>query len=73
MIRKPQPVSTIIRNMWGFDNTYTPWDGDQERGIRPRTTPLTRAEMAAKKAYYRSHTARLQSAMRASPIARPQS
>lgn len=70
MKRKPQPVAAIVRSMWGFDNTYSAWDGDQERGVKPRTTPMSRAELAAKRAYYRSHTARLASAMRASPVGR---
>lgn len=73
MKRKPQPVAAIVRTMWGFDNTYTPWDGDQERGIKLRQTPVTRAEQAARRAYYRSHTARLASAMRASPMGRQSS
>lgn len=73
MKRQPQSVATIVRAMWGYDNSYVAWDGDQERGIKPRTTPVTRAEMAAKKDYYRSHAARLALAMRASPMGRPQS
>lgn len=69
MTRKTPPA-LALRRTWGWDTaaTASAWDGDQERGIRPRTTPVTKAEWAARRDYYRRHAARLASAMRVSPM-----
>lgn len=69
MKRKQHPA-LALRRSWGWDTAAnaSAWDGDDERGIRPRATPVTKTEWLARRDYYRRHAARLASAMRVSPI-----